>query len=105
MLIPSLTPNVLMRVCYLQALILLYQQFVFIFSNYVKLGLCLRVMGWYQSVLWLLCIIYVLDDLLCGVVVEFLATDRKLLIRFLELPDFLRSSGSGMGSTQPREYN
>jgi hypothetical protein len=21
------------------------------------------------------------------------------------LPDFLRSSGSGMGSTQPREYN
>jgi hypothetical protein len=26
-------------------------------------------------------------------------------VRFLALPDFLRSSGSGTGSTQPREYN
>jgi hypothetical protein len=26
-------------------------------------------------------------------------------VRFLSLPDFLRSSGSGTGSTQPREYN
>jgi hypothetical protein len=25
--------------------------------------------------------------------------------RFSALPDFLRSSGSGTGSTQPREYN
>jgi hypothetical protein len=25
--------------------------------------------------------------------------------RFPALPDFLRSSGSGTGSTQPREYN
>jgi hypothetical protein len=26
-------------------------------------------------------------------------------VRFPELPDVLRSSGSGTGSTQPREYN
>jgi hypothetical protein len=36
---------------------------------------------------------------------EFLATDRELQVRFPALPDFLRSSGSGTGSTQPREYN
>jgi hypothetical protein len=35
---------------------------------------------------------------------EFLATDLE--VRFLSpaLPDFLSSSGSGTGSTQPREY-
>jgi hypothetical protein len=36
---------------------------------------------------------------------EFLATDPEVLVRFPALPDFLRSSGSGTGSTQPREYN
>jgi hypothetical protein len=36
---------------------------------------------------------------------EFLATDPELRVRFPTLPDFLRSSGSGMGTTQPREYN
>jgi hypothetical protein len=36
---------------------------------------------------------------------EFLATDPEFRVRFLALPDFLRSSGSGTGSTQPREYN
>jgi hypothetical protein len=36
---------------------------------------------------------------------EFLATDPEVPVRFPELPDFLRSSGSGTGSTQPREYN
>jgi hypothetical protein len=35
---------------------------------------------------------------------EFLATDSEDRVRFLVLPDFLRSSGSGSGSTQPREY-
>jgi hypothetical protein len=35
---------------------------------------------------------------------EFLATDRYR-VRFPALPDFMRSSGSGTGSTQPREYN
>jgi hypothetical protein len=35
---------------------------------------------------------------------KFLATDPDIRVRFLELPDFLRSSGSGTGSTQPREY-
>jgi hypothetical protein len=29
----------------------------------------------------------------------------EVRVRFLTLPDFLRSSGSGTGSTQPREYN
>jgi hypothetical protein len=36
---------------------------------------------------------------------EFLASDPEVRIRFPELPDFLRSSGSGTGSTLPREYN
>jgi hypothetical protein len=34
----------------------------------------------------------------------FLATDPAVQVRFPALPDFVRSSGSGMGSTQPREY-
>jgi hypothetical protein len=36
---------------------------------------------------------------------EFLATDPEVRVRFPALPDFLRSSGSGMGSTLPREHN
>jgi hypothetical protein len=36
---------------------------------------------------------------------EFLATDPEVQVRFPALPDFLRSSGSGTGSTQPPEYN
>jgi hypothetical protein len=36
---------------------------------------------------------------------EFLATDPEARVRFPTLPDYLRSSGSGTGSTQPREYN
>jgi hypothetical protein len=36
---------------------------------------------------------------------EFLATDPEVLVRFPALPDFLRSTGSGTGSTQPRKYN
>jgi hypothetical protein len=35
-------------------------------------------------------------DHLCGLVVR---------VQFLALPDFLKSSGSGSGSTQPRESN
>jgi hypothetical protein len=30
---------------------------------------------------------------------------QRSRVRFLALPDFLRSGGSGMGSTQPHEYN
>jgi hypothetical protein len=41
---------------------------------------------------------------------EFLTTDLEARVRFLALSDFLgggkeKSSGSGTGSTQPREYN
>jgi hypothetical protein len=36
---------------------------------------------------------------------QFLATDLEVRVRFTVLPDFLRSSGAGTGSTQPREYN
>jgi hypothetical protein len=36
---------------------------------------------------------------------EFLVTDHEVQVRFPALPDFLRSSGSGTGFTQPREYN
>jgi hypothetical protein len=35
---------------------------------------------------------------------KFLATDPEVRVRFPALPVFLRSSGSGTGSTQPREY-
>jgi hypothetical protein len=33
------------------------------------------------------------------------STDPAIRVRFRALPDFLRSGGSGTGSTQPREYN
>jgi hypothetical protein len=36
---------------------------------------------------------------------EFLATDKEVRVRFPALPDFQKSSVSGTGSTQPREYN
>jgi hypothetical protein len=36
---------------------------------------------------------------------EFLATDPEVWVRFPALPHFLRSDGSGTGSTQVREYN
>jgi hypothetical protein len=36
---------------------------------------------------------------------EFLDTDPEVRVRFPALPDFLRSTGSGTGSTQPREDN
>jgi hypothetical protein len=36
---------------------------------------------------------------------EFLATNPEVRVPFPALPDFLRSSGSGTRSTQPREYN
>jgi hypothetical protein len=36
---------------------------------------------------------------------EFLTTDTEVRVWFPALPDFLRSSGCGMGSTRPREYN
>jgi hypothetical protein len=42
-------------------------------------------------------------DRLCGLVVRVLATDPEVRGRFPALPDFLRSSGSGTGPTQPRE--
>jgi hypothetical protein len=35
---------------------------------------------------------------------ELLATGPEVRVRFPALPDFLRSSGSGTGSIQPREY-
>jgi hypothetical protein len=36
---------------------------------------------------------------------ENMSVDPELRVRFRALPDILRSSGSGTGSTQPREYN
>jgi hypothetical protein len=38
----------------------------------------------------------------CGLVSEFLATDPEVRVRLPALTYFLRSSGSGTGSTQPR---
>jgi hypothetical protein len=37
--------------------------------------------------------------------VRVLATDPEARVRFPALPHFLRSSGSGRGSTQPHEHN
>jgi hypothetical protein len=48
---------------------------------------------------------YQLTSFLNGATFEFEATDPKVRVGFLALPDFLRSSGSGMGTTQPRGYN
>jgi hypothetical protein len=45
------------------------------------------------------------QDLLCGLVVRVPDYRYRGPIRFPTLPDFLRSSRSGTGSTQPREYN
>jgi hypothetical protein len=42
---------------------------------------------------------------LCGLWSEFLATDPEVWVRFPALPDFLKNSWYGTGSTQPREYN
>jgi hypothetical protein len=35
---------------------------------------------------------------------QFLATDAEVRVPFPALPDFLRSNGSGTGSTLPRQY-
>jgi hypothetical protein len=40
----------------------------------------------------------------CGTY-QFLAADPEVRVRFPVLPDFPRSSGSGTGYTQSREYN
>jgi hypothetical protein len=39
------------------------------------------------------------------IISEFLAIDPEVRVRFLALPDYLRSSGSGTGYNLPREYN
>jgi hypothetical protein len=41
-------------------------------------------------------------NFLCGLVVR--VSGYRSRVRFPTLPDFLRSSGSGTGCTQPREY-
>jgi hypothetical protein len=43
----------------------------------------------------------------CAIIIdsEFLASDPVVRVPFPAPPNFLRSSGSGTGSTQPREYN
>jgi hypothetical protein len=50
-------------------------------------------------------IIIIIIDRFCGLVVGVLPTDPEVRVRFPEQPHFLRSSGSGTGSTQPCEYN
>jgi hypothetical protein len=48
-------------------------------------------------------LLYFLDRL-CGLVVRVPGYRSRGRVRFPALPDFLRSSGSETGSTQPREY-
>jgi hypothetical protein len=43
--------------------------------------------------------------LICSDTFELILLLPTLWVRFPALPDFLRSSGSGTGSTQPREDN
>jgi hypothetical protein len=47
---------------------------------------------------------FILYDPPCGLVVR-VTTDPEVWVRFPALSDFLRGSGTGMGNTQPREYN
>jgi hypothetical protein len=49
-----------------------------------------------------------LRDRLCGLVVRvpvYRSKGPEVRVRFPALPNFLRSTGSGTGATQPREYN
>jgi hypothetical protein len=70
-------------------------------------GLVVRVPGYRLEIYCVSCevrteFVYVIKkkvDRLCGQWPEFLATDPEVRVRFLALPDFLRSSGSGTGST------
>jgi hypothetical protein len=55
--------------------------------------------------LFYLWFVYFNCDRLCSLVVRITGCRSRGQIRFPALPDFLRSSGSGTGSTQPREYN
>jgi hypothetical protein len=55
------------------------------------------------SVIWTLIRPMLSVDHLCGLVVT--VPGYRSGVRFPELPDFVRSCGSGAGSTQPREYN
>jgi hypothetical protein len=45
-----------------------------------------------------------LQDCLCDLVVSSWLQIQRSQVRFPALPDFMRSSGSGTGSTQPCEY-
>jgi hypothetical protein len=58
----------------------------------------LEIHGIYKNKFWF-------EDRLRGLVIRIPATDPEVQVRFPALPDFLRSSGSGTGSTQPRGYN
>jgi hypothetical protein len=55
----------------------------------------------YHEIIIIIIIIIIIMDCLCGLVVRVLGYRS----RFPGLPDFLRSSGPGTGSTQPRECN
>jgi hypothetical protein len=52
-----------------------------------------------------ICVMYEKVDRLCGLVVRVPDHRSRGPGSIPALPDFLRSSGSGTGSTQPREYN
>jgi hypothetical protein len=59
--------------------------------------------GVYKLTIGLFTISLIIFDCLCGLVAR--VPGYRPRVRFPALPDFLRSSGSGAGSTQPREYN
>jgi hypothetical protein len=48
--------------------------------------------------------LHTLDAIAFSSNVIYLAIDSEVGVRFPELADFLRSSGSGTGATQPHEY-
>jgi hypothetical protein len=49
--------------------------------------------------------LHFIRDHLCGLVVTVPYYRSRSRVRFPALPNFLRSGGSGTGSTQPHEYN
>jgi hypothetical protein len=58
-----------------------------------------------HTIIIFICSLFDDSDRLCGLVVRVSVQIQRSWVRFPALPDFLRGSGSGTGSTQPREDN
>jgi hypothetical protein len=61
--------------------------------------------SFFQTIIYIFNVLFGLETASVVWRSEFLATDPEIRVRFSALPDFLWSSWSGRGFTQPREYN